>query len=207
MNQQKESIAVLDEAAFMRGKLHGKQSNLQKYANLVTGSESLFALFKYELITAVFSGLPGALGLVLRKRFYRKLFGSIGNNVVFGKGINIRCGNNIIIGDNVVIDDYCVLDGRGAAEEKIIIGNNVVLNRGCTVQSKLGGLCIGDYSTIGAGSAIVAQGGVSIGKWVSIAGGCEVSGGLFKHRTTDNPDEAPFYRYTRGPVIIRTTRL
>ena len=198
-----EEIRVLDESDFMRGKLHGKQSNLQKYANLVIGEYSFFALLKYELIIFFLSSLPGSVGLVLRKVFYPKLFASVGKGVIFGKNVAVRCGKNIHIGDNVVIDDYVLLDGRGCQDSKIQIGNNVVLNRGCVVQSKFGGISLQDFSTVGSGSVVVAMGAdVNIGRWVGIAGGCEISGGLFRHQDSLTKDTAPYVRYSRGPVSI-----
>ena len=202
MSKTNENITILDESAFMRGKLHGEQSNLEKYANLVLANYSLIKLIKYELIVLLVGSLPGALGLVLRKALYKKLFKKVGRNVVFGRNVTIRHGDRIEIGDNVVVDDNCVLDGRGALDQTFTIGNNVVLNRGCIVQSKWGSMEIGDYTAIGAGSAIVAQGGVRIGRWVGIAGACEVSGGLFEHSEQKDENSPPFTRYTKGPVTI-----
>lgn len=202
MSSDKTEVTSLDESQFMRGKLHGNTSAARKYAELVLTSYSPWKLFKYELLTGLFGYIPGAAGLVLRKTFYRSLFNKIGRNVVFGRSVTIRCPENIVIGDNVIIDDYCLLDGRGAVEEKLVIGDNVVLNRGCMVQSKSGFLHIGDYATIGAGSAVVAQGGVKIGRWVGIAGGCEVSGGLFEHCEAADDSSPPFVRYSKGPVTI-----
>jgi len=202
MAENNSEIQELDESQFMRGQLHGKQSALKKYSSLVIGNASFLSLLKYELIVLLFGFIPGALGLVLRKLFYPKLFSKIGKGVVFGRNVTIRCAENIAIGDNVVIDDDVVLDGRGAEQHGLVIGNNVVLNRGCVVQSKFGPLSIGDYSAIGAGSAIVAQGGVEIGRWVGIAGGCEVSGGLFELVEQEDDTTPPFRRYTKGPVSI-----
>ena len=202
MPDMDENKEYLDESRFMRGQLHTEQSSLQKYAALVIGELSFLGLLKYEFITGVFGFIPGALGLVLRKIMYPKLFSRVGRGVVFGRNVTVRCGHNIVIGDGVVIDDYVVLDGRGAIGKKIEIGNNVVLNRGCVVQSKLGDLVIGNHSTVGAGSAVISQGGVEIGSWVGIAGGCEVSGGLFEPAEQGDDGAAPFRRYTKGPVII-----
>jgi len=202
-DESEKNIVILDEASFMRGKLHGKESNLQKYANLVIGHYSFGALLKYELIIFFLGGLNGSVGLVLRKMLFPRLFLSVGKGVVFGRNVTIRCGKNIVIGDNVVIDDYSVLDGRGCSDTKITIGDNVVLNRGCVIQSKLGSISLGEYSTVGAGSVVVSQGeGVTIGRWVGIAGGCEISGGLFKHQPASSPEVPPFVRYTRGPVTL-----
>ncbi len=202
MSSNNTRVKSLDEAEFMRGKLHGDSSAARKYADLVLASYSPWKLFKYELVTSLLGHIPGAVGLVLRKIAYRSLFNKIGRNVVFGRSVTIRCPENIVIGDNVIIDNYCLLDGRGAGEEKLVIGDNVVLNRGCIVQSKSGFLHIGDYSTIGAGSAVVSQGGVKIGRWVGIAGGCEVSGGLFEHCEPADDSSPPFVRYSKGPVTI-----
>lgn len=202
MSSNQTDVKSLEEAQFMRSKLHGNSSAAKKYAELVLASYSPWKLFKYELLTSLFGYIPGAVGLVIRKTVYQLLFNKIGRNVVFGRSVTIRCPENIVIGDNVIIDDYCVLDGRGAGDDKLIIGDNVVLNRGCVVQSKSGFLHIGDYSTIGAGSAIIAQGGVKIGRWVGVAGGCEVSGGLFEHREPADDRSPPFVRYSKGPVTI-----
>lgn len=202
MKEEKQKI-ILDESHFMRGKLHGKESTLDKYCNLVLGYRSISALIKYELITLLFGYIPGALGLVLRKAVYPMLFDKIGRNVVFGRGMIIRCAKNISIGDDVVFDDYSVIDGRGADEDPIEIGNHVVINRGAFVHSKLGTIKIGDNSTIGAGTGLVAQGGsVRLGNWVSIAGGAEMSCGMFEHRevTEDNP--YPFTRFTKGDITV-----
>ncbi len=202
MSSNKTDVKSLDEAQFMRSKLHGDSSSARKYADLVLASYSPWKLFKYELVTGLFGYIPGAVGLVLRKMIYRSLFNNIGRNVVFGRSVTIRCPENIVIGDNVIIDDYCVLDGRGAGEGKLIVGDNVVLNRACVVQSKSGFLHIGDYSTVGAGSVVVSQGGVKIGRWVGIAGGCEISGGLFEHCAAANASSPPFVRYSKGPVTV-----
>ena len=194
----------LNEGNFIRGKLFDKdKSTLGKYCGLVLGKKSIISLLHYELMTLLFGSLPGILGLVTRKYFYRTLFKKIGKNVIFGRNVTIRCPDNIEIGNNVVIDDNCYIDGRGASEGKLKIDDNVILARGCYVQSKVGPLHIGKYTNIGTGCNIVSHGGTYIGKWCGIAGGCEISGGLFRiNEEVKDDSNPPFLRYTKGPVKI-----
>ena len=61
---QKVQALVTDES----------QSAFRRYLDLVVGTRSIWYLIKYEAITALLGGLPGALGLWLRKKFYPLLF-------------------------------------------------------------------------------------------------------------------------------------
>ena len=47
-----------------------KKSNIQKYMDMVIGSNKFLDLIKYELIVLFISRIPGALGVVLRSKFY-----------------------------------------------------------------------------------------------------------------------------------------
>ena len=66
------------------------KSAMQRYQLVTLGTTSKFQLFKFELITLLAAGLPGALGLVTRKFLYPKILGTVGRNVVFGKGITSK---------------------------------------------------------------------------------------------------------------------
>lgn len=192
----------LDENDFIRQKIYSsKKSQLEKYAELVIGSTSFSSLIKYEIITALFGPIPGALGLILRKWFYPSLFKKIGKGIIFGRDLTIRHPDKITLGENVVIDDYTLLDGRGAGDEGVTIGDHTIIGRNVIIHSKVGPIAIASNCNIGTFSVIVAQGGVKIGKWVQIAGGCKISGGLFK---TDNSENNPFpySRYSKGPIEI-----
>jgi serine acetyltransferase len=193
----------LDETAFVRHKLYrSKERAWKRYASFVIGRPSLRALLSYELRVALFGSMPGALGLALRGRFYRTLFGRIGKGVVIGRNVVIRHGANIEIGDNVVLDDGCLLDGRGAGEDGLRIGDNTIVGRSVIVQSKVGPIQIGPNCNIGTGTVITAQGGgVQIGAWAQLAGGCKISGGLFK-LDLSMKSGVPFSRYSNGPIRI-----
>ena len=165
-----------------------KKSALQKYQELAIGSTSLFALLKYEIVTSLLGQLPGAIGLVLRKRFFRSLLGKVGQNVVFGKSITIRHPHKIRIGNNVVIDDYAVVDAKGTDNKGIVIGDNVVIGRNTVISCKNGNIVIGRNTNIAMNCFIQSAKEVQIGKNVLFAAYCYVIGGG-DHRTdrTDIP--------------------
>jgi acetyltransferase-like isoleucine patch superfamily enzyme len=165
-----------------------RKSALRKYQELVIGLPGFFTLLKYELVTSLLGPLPGALGLVLRKRFFRSLFGRVGQGVVFGKSITIRHPHKIHIGDNVVIDDYAVLDAKGTDNKGIEIGDNVVIGRNTVVSCKNGNISIGSNSNIAMNCFIQSAKEVKIGKNVLFAAYCYViGGGDHKTERTDIP--------------------
>lgn len=122
--------------------------------------------------------IPGALGLVLRRVFYPGLFRRCGRGVVFGRSVVIRNAQNVELGDGVLVDDYCLIDGRGGNDDPVVIGDRVILNRGVVVQAKIGTIRIGDDCDVGAGCNLISQGGVYVGRRVSLGGNCNIGGGL-----------------------------
>ncbi|MGD1805632.1 DapH/DapD/GlmU-related protein [Dapis sp. BLCC M126] len=154
-----------------------KQTALQKYQDITIGSYSISKLIKYELLVTLIGALPGAIGLVLRKKFYKSLFAKVGRNVIFGKSITIRHPDKIYIGDNVIIDDYAVLDGKGADNNRIIIGDNVMIGRSSVISCKNGNITIGENSNIAMNCFIQSAKEVNIGKNVLFAAYSYVIGG------------------------------
>jgi acetyltransferase-like isoleucine patch superfamily enzyme len=202
---------LLAEDRFIRAKMFdGEKSNMRRYADLVVGEHaSYWKLLQYELITCLFGGLPGALGLALRQLFYPLLFQRAGKGVVFGRDIVIRNGHHIRLGDHVVLDDGCVVDGRGAGPEGVVIGSRVIIGRHTTVQAKIGPIHIGDDCDIGATSSVHSQGGVYIGRAVVLGGGCKLSGGIFQIERSAAAGGAAGgmnareqTRATRGPIRL-----
>ena len=192
----------LDEEEFVRYKMYGKkQAAWKRYAEFVIGKVSLWELFKYEFRTGLFMAIPGALGIVLRKRFFPKLFRRVGENVVIGRNVTVRHGDKIVLGDNVVLDEGCLIDGRGAGDAEVIIGDNTIIGRYAVIQSKVGSIHIGANCNIGSYSVITSQGGIEIGDWVAIAGNCKISGGRFK-LDPDKKNGVPFIRNSSGPIRI-----
>jgi len=163
-------------------------SPLRKYQNLVVGLPGLGALIKYEFLTSLLGPLPGAAGLVLRKKFYKSLFGRIGRNVVFGKSVTLRHPHKIHLGDNVIIDDYAVLDAKGENNSGISISDNVMIGRNTSISCKNGNIRIGNNANIAMNCFIQSAAEVVIGKNVLVSAYCYIIGGG-DHKTdrTDVP--------------------
>jgi len=165
-------------------------SALRRYLNLVIGSGNIWYLIKYELITMFLGGLPGALGLWLRKQLYPLLFKSVGSGVVFGRNIVFRHPKKIEIGNQTIIDDNCVLDARGYSNRGIRIGNSVILARNTILGCKDGDIILGNDVGIGAYTIIHAIAGnqVCIGNNVLIAAFTYlIGGGEYRTERIDIP--------------------
>jgi acetyltransferase-like isoleucine patch superfamily enzyme len=177
-----------EKTEFQTAVTDANKSAFRKYQEIVLGSQSLAHLLKYEIITVILGPLPGAVGLVLRKRYFRKLIGKVGENVIFGKSLTVRHPKKIRIGNNVVIDDYAVLDAKGTDNEGITIGNNVLIGRGTVISCKNGNITIGDNTNIAMNCFIQSAKEVHIGKNVLFSAYCYVIGGG-DHKTdrTDIP--------------------
>ena len=117
-------ITAIQDELFAPGR-----SKAERYAELVIGRTSLWALIKYETIVTACSWLPGALGFLLRSKLYPILLGRVGANVTFGANVVLRHPHKISIGDNVVVDDGCVLDAKGSTIVGIRIGSVVFVGR------------------------------------------------------------------------------
>lgn len=150
------------------------KSAFARYQDLALGTDSVWYLFKYEMILLLSSWVPGALGLVLRKFLYPLILGTVGRNVVFGQGVTIRHGRKINIGDNVIIDDNAVLDAKGNTNQGINIGADTIISRGVVLSCKNGDIDIGAHCTVGINTLVHAMQGsdVSIGNDVLIGAFC-----------------------------------
>jgi acetyltransferase-like isoleucine patch superfamily enzyme len=129
------------------------------------------------VITTLIGPLPGAAGLVLRKKLYRALIGKIGQGVVLGKSITIRHPHKIHLGNNVIIDDYAVLDAKGTDNAGIIIGDNVIIGRNTVLSCKNGDIIIGDNTNIAMNCFIQSAKLVAVGKNVLMSAYCYLIGG------------------------------
>jgi len=164
-----------------------KRSSLQKYQDLVIGSRSFLALLKYEFIITFFSGIPGALGLFLRKLTYPWLLGRAGRNVVFGANTILRHPHKISIGDNVVIDDNCLLDAKGESNHGITIGSGVFIGRNSILHCKNGDIVLRDHVNIGFNCDITSSNYVEVGEKVLVAAYSYIVGGGHDISLSDVP--------------------
>ncbi len=140
-----------------------RRSALGKYQDLVVGSRSLGRLLLYELVITLTSGVPGALGLLLRKIAYPWLLGACGRNVTFGQGVVLRHPQKIRLADGVILDDQVVLDAKGSSNRGISLGQGVFLGRNTILSCKDGDIELGDHVNIGFNSEIFSGSSVRVG--------------------------------------------
>jgi acetyltransferase-like isoleucine patch superfamily enzyme len=122
----------------------GKGSPLAKYQDVMVGSRSLLSFLHYEWCMML-GPLPGAVGMLLRKIFWPRLFASCGKGCLFAPGIVLRHPGRISLGSSVVISEGCVLDARHeSATVAISISDNVTLSNHVMLSCKNGTIRIGD---------------------------------------------------------------
>jgi acetyltransferase-like isoleucine patch superfamily enzyme len=177
------------------------RSSFQKYKDLTTGDAGFLRFVLHEILAFVLVPLPGALGIVLRRIVYRRIFKRCGKGLVVGRNCIFRHSSKIDIGDDVTIDDLSLIDARGTEEKGIVLGDGVIINRNTIIQSKGGDIDIGKSVSIGVNSTVVSWGGIRIGKGTLIAGGCHFAAGKYDYtELTENlAEQKP---YTTGPIVI-----
>ncbi len=154
-----------------------KKSRLSSYMELFVGRKGFFALLKYDTLTALFAGCPGALGIFLRGKVYRSLFKKVGKGVLFGKSISIRNPSKISIGDNVIIDDNVMLDAKGTDNQGITIEDGVFIGRNTILSCKNGDIVLRNKANIGFNCYIVSLNYVEVGENTLFAAYAYVIGG------------------------------
>ncbi|MGQ9524315.1 MAG: DapH/DapD/GlmU-related protein [Armatimonadota bacterium] len=162
-------------------------SALQKYRRLVVGRPGLVSLARYEIIMTVCSWIPGALGLLLRSKLYRRLLGSTGRNVLFGANVVLRHPHKIHIADNVLIDDNCLLDAKGWDNSGITIGTGVFIGRNTILSCKNGDITVGDNTMLSFNCEVFSGSTVSIGRNCEIAAYTYLIGGDHAYSRSDVP--------------------
>lgn len=179
----------------------GRSNPLRSYSKVVVGRQGIPALVKYEMITGICAGIPGALGLLIRRKLYKSLFNTCGRGIIIGKNVNIRCPNRIRIGDNVVIGNNCTLDAKGESGTGIEIENGVFIGESSIISTADGSIRIGEQSNISSFCRIATLTSIDIGRKVLIAAYCYICGGGHRHDRTDIPimDQPNF---AKGPQHI-----
>ena len=157
----------------------GGSNPLARYQEVIVGSTSLGRRLYFEWC-AWLAWIPGALGLLLRKVFWKRLFASCGEGVMFGAGVVLRHPGRIRLGDRVVISDGCILDGRSSDRlDAIIIGNNAILSKDVMLSCKNGQIRLGDQVGVNARTIIQSTNDcpVVIGQDCIIGQSCLIIGG------------------------------
>lgn len=182
--------------------IQSTSSAFKKYQDLVLGTRSLWFFFKYEIIMLLFAGFPGALGYLLRKWTYPFIFGAVGKNVLFGRGIVSRHPKRIFISEGAIIDDHCVLDAKGDSNRGITIGSGVYIGRQSILYCKNGNITLKDRANIGHRCIVFSSHELVLEEGSLVAADCYLmSGGTY-----DYTSAVPFVEQegslTRGPLII-----
>lgn len=182
--------------------LFAKESNFDKYRRMVGGDMGWLKLIYFEVVVLFFSLIPGALGLICRKIFYRPLFKRVGKNVIFGRNLALRNPHKIVIGDNVIIDDECLLDAKGDSNQGITIGDYVSIGRFSSLVCKNGDIRIGSHVNIGTMVKIVVadSGEIEFGSNIDVGSGCHFSGGSYDYSQMDKLPSAQ-RQPTRGIFV------
>lgn len=165
-------------------------SALSKYQNVILGSDAIGFLLYFELC-AWLGKAPGALGILLRKLFWPRLFGSCGKGVMFAGGIVLRHPKKIHLGSNVVISEGAVLDARHDEDGRaLVLGDDVMLSVNVMISCKNGCVRIGDRTGLSAHTIIHATNNcnVNIGEDGIIGPQCYLgAGGNYNFDRLDVP--------------------
>ncbi len=166
---------------------------LTKYMLLVLGQTSILKLAWFELVMLLTQNLPGALGILLRRKLWKTFLGHTGRNVVIGRGVTVRHPHRIRLGDNVILDDHAVLDAKGSQDIAIDIGADSVIGRNTVLSCKSMGPNSGKFIlaqrvNISCNCTLISETEFTIGTKVLIAGHCYmIAGGNHGTDRTDIP--------------------
>jgi acetyltransferase-like isoleucine patch superfamily enzyme len=168
--------------------MNQRESSFKKYMALFVGKKNLLQFINFEAIVFLFSWIPGALGLFLRRIFYPLILKKVGKGVAFGHHITLRHPHKITIGDYSFIDDYAVLDAKSEENQGIFIGENVIVGRNTILSCKGGSIRLDAYSNVSSNCTLLSETKISIGMYSFLAGHCYlVAGGNHSFDRTDIP--------------------
>jgi acetyltransferase-like isoleucine patch superfamily enzyme len=185
VNQTNDAV---DKTEFQARLMSSSESGLRKYTSIAVGRPGIVAFLRYELACWLLSPMPGALGLLLRSKFYPGLLGSSGGGIVFGRNVCLRHPGKVRLGRGAIIDDNCVLDAKGELGKGIVIGDGAMLGRNTSLSCKGGEIRIGDNSNIGPNCMLISESSLSIGQNVLVAGMTYIiAGGNHSIGRTDIP--------------------
>ena len=165
-----------------------KKSKLDRYKELIIGSDSMLDLIKYEIIILFCGWVPGALGIVLRSKLYPLILGKCGRGVIFGSNIVLRHPKKITVGDNVIVDDNVMIDAKGLDNTGIILENEVFVGRNSILSCKGGDIILRERVNIGFNCEVYSSSKVEIGADTLLAAYTYiVGGGSYKLDRKDIP--------------------
>ncbi len=118
----------------------------------------ILAISRIPVLSSLFetfarSYTRGAIGFFLRGAYHKGRLKSMGRNVFLDLGVNIWQPENVEIGDGSHIDTYVTILGGAEGHGSVRIGKYVHV-ASCCVLSGRGGVSLGDYCAVAAGSRI-----------------------------------------------------
>ena len=180
------------------------QSAIRQYMDLVVGQRGWLKLLRYEFVVMVAQKRAGALGLLLRKKMYPWILGSVGRNVTFGSNVVLRHPHKIHIGDGTVIDENVLIDAKGDTNQGIEIGAGSYIGRNSIVSCKNGDISLGDNANVGWNCTIAATSRIRIGRDCIIAAySYIIGGGNYQYDHIDTPMCQAYDAEGKGGVEIK----
>jgi len=190
------------DSAKLRSTVRGRGSAAAKYFAVTYGPMPRWKAVCMEIVTTLFCGLPGALGLFLRSKCYRPFFGACGRGLVIGRNVTFRHPSKIQLGDGVVLDDNCVVDAKGGESSGISFGDHVYIGRNTIVYCKGGRIELGDAVNVSSNcvlfssNQLIMKPGTMVGAFSYL-----LSGGEYDYRS-DVPFALQSGMETQGPLEI-----
>ncbi len=180
----------------------GSDSSMKRYMDLVFGLRSVPRLIGFELVMLIAGKRSGALGLLLRKKMYPWILGSVGTNVVFGSSITLRHPHKIKISDGVVIDDNVMLDAKGETNQGIELNDGVFIGRNSILSCKNGDITLQKNANLGFNCILSSTNSITIGTDNIIAAYTYIlGGGNYKIDGIDTPIRENYDYEGKGGVI------
>jgi len=118
---------------------------------------AMWILYRVPILSSLVEMLvrsypPGGVGLALRAAYYRNALMHMGDKVKIGTGVLFTSPESIDIGDHSHIDTNVRIVGRSSTRP-VRIGKGVHIGSGTIIYGS-GGVTIGDYTAVAAGSII-----------------------------------------------------
>lgn len=141
----------------------------------------------------VLANLPGRLGILARRAYWKTRLLFMGKGVRIGRNVSISCPENVSLGDNCWIDDNVTIlagpPGKRSTMHRL---------RGHAVE-KEGKLIVGARVHVAINVVLQAHGGIEIGEDVGIAAGSNIYSLSHHYRNPGDPNDQKLYIF--GPMV------
>jgi acetyltransferase-like isoleucine patch superfamily enzyme len=145
---------------------------------------------------------PGALGLLLRQKLYKRLLGKCGNNVLFGRFVDFVHPHRISLGDRAIVSDNATLTASDYQGDNytIVIDDDVFVGKATLLHARENTIIVKSGANIGSSCKIVANLPISVGKNVLLAAYCYIGENQAKKCNSAPKKELPFICQTKTVI-------